>query len=166
MSKNGGRRAAPGSKKYVPLKRDAYQPLFTKQVKQLPPPITNSQLARFFDIAIETLHNWRKNHPEFEAAIREAKDRVDDEVENAFFERARGYAHPAEKIFPPRRGSTKPIRAKYTERYPPDTPAAINWLKNRRPDVWREKEEGDDDAPPPVAVTIEFKDARRKPKED
>ena len=27
----------------------------------------------------------------------------------------------------------------YTERYPPDTTAAIFWLKNRRPDLWRDK---------------------------
>jgi hypothetical protein len=29
----------------------------------------------------------------------------------------------------------------YIERYPPDTTAAIFWLKNRRPKAWRDKHE-------------------------
>ena len=31
----------------------------------------------------------------------------------------------------------------YTEHYPPDTTAAIFWLKNRQPEKWRDKKEVD-----------------------
>ena len=36
-------------------------------------------------------------------------------------------------------GADKPVRAAYRERQHPDTTAAIFWLKNRRPDEWRDK---------------------------
>lgn len=44
-----------------------------------------------------------------------------------------------------------------TRHYPPDTTACIFWLKNRRPDLWRDKPDptNDDNAPPPVKVVIE-----------
>jgi hypothetical protein len=41
------------------------------------------------------------------------------------------------KVFLPYR-TTKPIIAEYTEHCPPDTTAGIFWLKNRRPDQWRD----------------------------
>jgi hypothetical protein len=41
------------------------------------------------------------------------------------------------KIFMPT-GASEPIYAPYTEHYPPDTAAAIWWLKNRQPKLWRD----------------------------
>jgi hypothetical protein len=35
----------------------------------------------------------------------------------------------------------KPVYAPYIEHYAPDVTAQIFWLKNRRPDRWREKQE-------------------------
>ena len=49
---------------------------------------------------------------------------------------ANGYSHPAVKVFMKRDGTT--VEHKYTEHYPPDTTAAIFFLKNRRPDRWRD----------------------------
>jgi hypothetical protein len=53
------------------------------------------------------------------------------------FRRATGYVHEAVKIFMPA-GATAPIHSTYTERFAPDTVACIFWLKNRRPDLWRD----------------------------
>ena len=40
-------------------------------------------------------------------------------------------------------GAEEPVYAPYIENIQPDTTAAIFWLKNRRPEVWREKREVD-----------------------
>lgn len=144
---------------------DAYRPEYDLMVTKLPPPVTNSQIAFFLDISIQTLHNWKERHPSFAEAIQKAKDRVDDEMENAFYQRGLGYTHQSEKIFLPARSRT-PVRVPFLEHYPPDTAAAISWLKNRRPETWRDHPEGgSDDSPPPVKVVIEMKDAKRNRKE-
>src|SRR5271169_6087785 len=51
-------------------------------------------------------------------------------------QRATGYSHPAVKVFMKRDGTT--VEHKYTEHYPPDPTSMIWWLKNRRPDRWRD----------------------------
>jgi hypothetical protein len=38
-------------------------------------------------------------------------------------------------------GAKKPVYAKYQEHVPPDVTAQIFWLKNRRRDEWRDKQE-------------------------
>src|SRR5205823_10425072 len=53
--------------------------------------------------------------------------------------RACGYSHDAVKIFLPSRGS-EPIYAPYIQHYPPDTKAALRWLMNRQPALWRDRQ--------------------------
>jgi hypothetical protein len=48
-----------------------------------------------------------------------------------------GYSYESVKIFLPY-GSTTPIYAPCVEHVPPDTTAAIFWLKNRDPAHWRD----------------------------
>jgi len=50
--------------------------------------------------------------------------------------RARFFRNRAENR--PPAGASEPIHSTYTERYPPDTAVCIFWLKNRRPDLWRD----------------------------
>ena len=54
-----------------------------------------------------------------------------------FYRRANGFEYDAVKIFMPA-GAKKPIYAPYVEYVPPDTTAAIFWLKNRDPEHWRD----------------------------
>jgi hypothetical protein len=49
----------------------------------------------------------------------------------------------------------------YTERYPPDTTAAIFWLKNRRPDLWRDRHETVHSAGEGVAAVLAAAWARK-----
>jgi hypothetical protein len=49
----------------------------------------------------------------------------------------------------------------YTERYPPDTAAAIFWLKNRQPKHWRDKVETVGDKPQ-VNIQINFDAIRER----
>ena len=74
----------------------------------------------------------------FSEAVIAGKDKADARVERALFGRAVGYTHESEKVF---MNKGKIVRAKVTEHVPADTGAALNWLKNRKPDAWREKSE-------------------------
>ena len=70
------------------------------------------------------------------AATKKGKEVADDRVEDRLFHRAMGYSYDAVKIFMPA-GADEPVYAPYVEHVPPDTGAAIFWLKNRR--GWRDK---------------------------
>ncbi|MOA55620.1 hypothetical protein D3C78_1794470 [compost metagenome] len=52
------------------------------------------------------------------------------------------------------------VREEYVEHYPPDTPAASLWLRNRQPAKWRDKiqteHSGPDGGPIQARVAIEF----------
>src|SRR5690606_25933325 len=80
----------------------------------------------------------KQEFPEFSESLKKGKDEADALVASSLFRRALGYNHPDTdiKMF---RG--KIITTKVTKYYPPDTTAAIFWLKNRQPEKWRDKQE-------------------------
>src|SRR5690606_5859616 len=80
------------------------------------------------------------DHEEFCQALKEAKAEADRRVEASLYHRAVGYSFDAVKIFMPA-GARAPVHAPYREHVPPDTTAAIFWLKNRQPEGWRDKRE-------------------------
>jgi hypothetical protein len=102
--------------------------------------LTDVQMAEELDIVESTFHLWKKEHPEFSESLKRGKEEPDQKVEDSLFQRATGYSHDAVKILMPA-GAPEPIYAPYVEHYAPDTTAAIFWLKNRRPDRWRDKQE-------------------------
>lgn len=85
-----------------------------------------------------TIYVWQAKHKTFYEALKGAKGIADDMVEASLFRRAVGYSHKAVKIFYNAK-MDEVTEHHYIEHYPPDTVAAIFWLKNRRPDDWREK---------------------------
>ena len=101
---------------------------------------TNAELAEEFGVTVPTIQNWKLKHPEFFAAIKLNKPLADERVERSLFERATGYSYPAVKIFMPA-GASEPVIAEYVEHVPPDPTAMIFWLKNRKPEEWRDKQE-------------------------
>ncbi len=116
-----------------------YLPEYDEQAKKLCMlGATNEEIADFFGIATSTFYNWQNEHPNFLESIKKGKLIADAEVANKLFSRATGYSHSAVKIF---NDQGKPLEVPYIEQYPPDTAAAIFWLKNRRPDMWKDKQE-------------------------
>ena len=99
---------------------------------------TDEEMAEFFGVSDRTWYRWKADDEQFCQALKEWKDEADARVERALYERALGYSHPAVKIFMPA-GASKPVKVPYTERYAPDTTAGIFWLKNRKPEEWRDK---------------------------
>ncbi len=99
---------------------------------------TDVDAADFFEVDEATIYRWKHSHPEFCEALKVGKDFADDRVEQSLYRRALGYTHEAVKMHVVDGAvSITP----YTEHYPPDTTAAIFWLKNRRREEWRDKTE-------------------------
>lgn len=120
---------------------------------------TDKQLADFFGVSEVTLNAWKKEFPDFLKSLKKGKLEADAEIAQALFHRAKGYSHEAVKFFVIDKAV---VAQSYTEHYPPDTAAAIIWLKNRQPNTWREKPVADDDEDVlPVKVEITVKDARK-----
>jgi len=104
---------------------------------------TNATLATRLAVARGTVDNWIATIPEFGEAVRKGRAIADDAVVSALYARATGFKQPAIKFFH-YRGETK--REEHTVHLPPDTHACIFWLRNRRPEEWREKREGEPEA--------------------
>jgi hypothetical protein len=122
----------------------SYRAAYADQVRKLCElGATDVELADFFKVTINTIGAWKSRHPEFLQALKAGKEAADDRVERSLYQRANGYTYDAVKIFPPRGKGRKPIVVPYREHVPPDTTAAIFWLKNRRRDEWRDKQETD-----------------------
>ena len=122
---------------------------------------TDSDLAAAFEVSEVTINNWKKAHPEFSLALKKGKELADAEVADKLFKRATGYSHQAVKIVANANTGQEHI-VPYTEHYPPDTTAAIFWLKNRQRDKWRDKvdteitgKDGSPIAPPVFNVSFE-----------
>jgi len=126
---------------------------------------TNPELAKFFEVAERTIKNWRKEYESFDEAIKKGKAIADGNVAASLYRRAIGYEHNAVKIITVAVGGGQGSAVKevpYVERFPPDTVACIFWLKNRAPELWRDR--SPTDAPPPAgdpaAIARQLRKAR------
>lgn len=105
---------------------------------------TDKEMADFFEVAESTLNLWKKKHPEFSESIKRGKSLSDGNVADRLYQRAMGFEHASEeiKVLSSGQGEGSVIeRVPVRKIYPPDTTAAIFWLKNRQPKHWRDKTE-------------------------
>ena len=147
------------AKKNVGGRPTKYRAEFAEQARKLTRlGATDKELAEFFDVTEQTINTWKKRHPEFLESLKTGKALADAEVAEKLFQRATGYEHKAVKISASPDG--KEHVTEFTERYPPDTTAAIFWLKNRRPDLWRDRIDttlsGPNGGAVQIASTVEF----------
>lgn len=98
--------------------------------------LTDEQLAGNMGICRSTLYEWQKRNRAFAAAVKRGKVPVDIQVENALLKSALGYTQTVKKAVRNAEGYTYVDEEVY---FPPQTAAQIFWLKNRRPDRWRDK---------------------------
>jgi hypothetical protein len=99
---------------------------------------TDVELADFFEVDVRTIYRWKHTQPEFCQALNAGKEKADARVENSLYQKAVGYTFESEKIF---QHQGEIIRAPVREHVPPDTTAAIFWLKNRSGANWKDKHE-------------------------
>lgn len=97
---------------------------------------TDMQLAEFFEVTVSTIYKWKLDFPEFSDAIKSGKVIADAEITESLYKRAFGYNTKVTKE-EVSDGGKKTIEEKHI---PGDTTAMIFWLKNRQPQMWRDKQ--------------------------
>ena len=107
--------------------------------------LTDEQIAGNIGINTSTLYDWKNKFSKISEALKKGKEVVDIQVENALLKRALGYDFQETRVEKSDKDGTKIIQT--LKHIPADTTAQIFWLKNRRPDKWRDKPEipGDSD---------------------
>lgn len=112
--------------------------------------LTDEQIAHNIGITKSTLYEWKKRFSAFSEALKKGKEVVDIQVENALLKRALGYTFTEvtkERVidYDPKTGeaigSHMEITKEVTKEVQPDVTAQIFWLKNRKPDVWRDRKD-------------------------
>ena len=113
--------------------------------------LTDEQIAHNIGINVKTLWDWKVRFDPICNAIKRGKAPVDIQVENALLKRALGYEYEevtteiTETPYIDKRGKERVRKQKHVKKTKkvvlPETAAQIFWLKNRRPDKWRDKRE-------------------------
>lgn len=107
----------------------------------------SAEIAEAFGISERTLYRWQNAHPEFCQALKESKSQADEAVVASLYAKACGKAKRVTKrtreVLDPDKGKVT-LKEVVEETLPPDTTAMIFWLKNRQPELWRDKPKTDD----------------------
>uniref|UniRef100_A0A6M3L6J6 Terminase n=1 Tax=viral metagenome TaxID=1070528 RepID=A0A6M3L6J6_9ZZZZ len=122
--------------------------------------LTDVQVALGIGVCEDTIHNWKKSHPKFFESLKDWKNESDLKVEKALRQRALGYEYDEVTYETSKtkvdfgvklcEGEITEIKTNpssktkiVTKQVVPDVTAQIFWLKNRKPDEWRDKQEHD-----------------------
>ena len=105
--------------------------------------LIDEQIAEKMGIGIRTLYEYKEKYPQFSQALKRNKEVVDAKVEKALLKRALGYDYEETKATMTDKGSKSKRIERTTKHAQPDTTAQIFWLKNRKPDEWRDNDNND-----------------------
>lgn len=89
--------------------------------------LTDEQIADRIGIGYSTLQTWKSKYQDIQDTLKKGKEVIDFQVENALLSSA----------------------------LEGNTTAQIFWLKNRRPDKWRDKQKDDNDTDKRITVVLE-----------
>lgn len=113
--------------------------------------LTDEQIADNMGINVRTLYLWKKKSVQIFQSLKVNKELADIEVENALRKKALGFRETDQVVSTRKtveyengkriREITEPVVTEVAKYYPPDTTAQIFWLKNRKPERWRDKQE-------------------------
>ncbi|MHA6257860.1 helix-turn-helix domain-containing protein [Enterococcus faecalis] len=101
--------------------------------------LIDKQIAQNIGVAYSTFREWVKKFPALSASLKKGKEVVDRQVENALFKSAIGYEYT--EVTEELTENGMEITKKVTKQVAPNPTAAIFWLKNRKPDEWRDRKE-------------------------
>ena len=114
--------------------------------------LTDEQIAQNMVIGYSTLQTWKMKYQDIRDTLKRGKEVVDLQVENDLLKRALGYEY--EEVSEKYESGTLTEKKVTKKQVVPDTTAQIFWLKNRRPDKWKDKQA--------VQVSGEFKEEQTK----
>lgn len=104
----------------------------------------NKGLCKRIGIGLTTFKRIQKEHPEFNELLKEGKDDADLKVESSLYRRAIGYdvEETTTEVKVGDDGTAQTTVVKKTKKHiVGDTTAQIFWLKNRKPESWRDKQD-------------------------
>jgi hypothetical protein len=130
-----------------------YREAYADQVRRLGLlglPLTDERLAEFLGVPRSAIALWKETEPSFSDAIRQAKAKADASVATKLWQRATGYEVQEEKEFELKdihydengkklKEEKRTVVVTLRRRIPPDTRAAIRWLRKRQPKLWGRK---------------------------
>lgn len=105
--------------------------------------LTDEQIAKNIGISRASLYEWKKKEVDISDALKKGKEIVDFEVENALLKKALGYTITIKEEKLDKDGCVHTLEKDV--HIPPDTTAQIFWLKNRKPNNWKDRVETDED---------------------
>ena len=100
--------------------------------------LTDEQIAENMGICRDTLIEWKKKYSDIYDTLKRGKEVVDRQVENALLKRALGYRYT--ETTKERIDGNLVVTKEVEKEVVPDTTAQIFWLKNRKPNEWRDKQ--------------------------
>ena len=113
--------------------------------------LVERQICQNIGISERTFSTWKERFPAITSALKRGKAPVDFKVENALLKSALGHKETVRKAIKVKTEKQKVGEGKIVEEHieyvdeeiyiPPQVVAQIFWLKNRRPDKWKDKVE-------------------------
>nr|DAW96032.1 MAG TPA: terminase small subunit [Caudoviricetes sp.] len=101
--------------------------------------LSDEQIAANMGITDSTFYEWKKKYSEISEALKEGKDAVDRQVENALLKSALGYKY--DEVTKELRDDELVVTKVVHKEVQPNTTAQIFWLKNRKRAEWRDRVE-------------------------
>ncbi|KIL72701.1 hypothetical protein [Bacillus badius] len=115
--------------------------------------LTEEEICKRLGVSVSSFNEYKNKYPELSESLKVNKAIADYRVEDALYMRALGYEYEEETYeeFEIERPYVKEdgtivrtelrLTKKVKKKQAPDTTAQIFWLKNRRPDKWRDKQD-------------------------
>lgn len=113
--------------------------------------LTDRDISHNMGIGLSTLSLWKTKYMDIVDALKNSKDIADRTVENSLYRRANGYSYQESKTVVNQilNNQGQIIEVERTEVYnkhmPADPTSMIYWLKNRKPNEWRERRTENDE---------------------
>ena len=115
-------------------------------------------IAAHLGVSMAAFMEWTKVYPEINSALNSERLAADEQVASALFNKAVGFKRKAVKAM---QHNGQVVLAEYEEQVAPDTAAAFIWLKNRQPELWKDRHEVTGADGKPIEVSLSWVNGRR-----
>ncbi len=99
--------------------------------------MSRGEIAEKIGVSVNTFRRWEKRNVGILEAVKMGRELTDITVENAILKKALGFETEEVKTVIKANGDEEITTVR--KNVPPDVSAASVWLKNRRPDKWKDK---------------------------